>query len=366
MDTQKLHRLLRRTGRKLFFARWLTSTLSFYFYAFFLGTALVLTDRIGGEADFWTPFTLEWVILTGVVIILVTGVAYGLMHAWWSRRSNRELAWMIDRRSGANAVLVTALEAEETSMDPSWFSLVEREANNMTKRILTRNLFRLPGQGIRWMFLLALLIDLGLVLFLTPVRTVQHGVSGTKQETKSVAETPGENGGEANENKEAARSTSASGDREEEERDKQDERSTDSQSSGGGSSQEDPPFFGEEQRKEHQRESKGVRIEAEEGPTREGFVRMVKRNEEHIEKKPDSSKQDHGDEQSGDPSRADTLHRQFQRRAERMIWGRSLSSDERDVVRRYFREIRPRAEDGEETRSGGRTDEEEVEAPETK
>jgi hypothetical protein len=340
MNRDAIEQLIRRTRRKLFFARWLTATMSFYFYTFFVLTAFILTDRIGGELNLWVPFTLEWIIVSGVIGTVVGGALYGLAHAWWNRCSKREIAWMIDRRCGADALLVTALESDELQIDDSWASLMEEKAAELTTSFMSRNLFRIPGQGIRWLFLFALLIDLGLVLLLTPVQKIRTPAPSTGEQARAS----GGGGGKAK-GKTGGGSEAKGGDTEQKnEPDASGEKENSKENSKDESrdNPEDSPMFGEKRRREHERDPQVQEEEPESGPTREGFVRAVNPGQKEQENGSgsDDENQDNADD-TPDPSRAEALHRQYQRQAERMIWRRSLSEEERALVRRYFERIRP-------------------------
>ncbi len=357
MNRDAIERVIGRTRRKLFFARWFTATMAFYFYTFFLLTALILTDRIGGELNLWVPFTLEWIIISGVTATVVGGALYGLVHAWWNRCSRREIAWMIDRRCDADALLVTALESDELQIDDSWVSLMEEKAAELTSSFMSRNLFRIPGQGIRWLFLLALMIDLGLVLFLTPVQKIQAPTPSTLEQTSASG-----NGRNTGAGKTGDGSETKSGATEQEDESNasggdetnSDDSSPDESPDESSDNPEDPPMFDEERRRDHERDPQVQKEESDAGPTREGFVRAV--NPERTAEAGDGDSEDENEEnadQTPDPSRAEALHRQYQRQAERMIWRRSLSEEERGLVRRYFERIRPESnEDSEETDTG--------------
>ncbi len=365
-----VQKLLRRTRRKLFFSRWFTSTLQFYFYAFFIGTAVVLVDRIAGELDLWSPYTLEHRILLYVVVTIVGGLLIGVVSAWRDRRSLKELAWLIDRTCDSDALLITALESDRVEVDDEWKATIERKAGELSRPLLNRTLIRLPSQGIRWLFLFALLIDLFLVVMLTPVYERNRPSEPTRVKksrsasagSNATSGAPNTNGRRGSKNrptgsgsgksKGAKKKKKTSTDRNESKPRKNQKRKN-TPPEKASSSNDDPrsnKLYGPKRRHEHRRQKKSVRREARGGPLRDGYVRVLDTERKTAASRADSARSGPSSgraNRSGDDSKNGTrrkvreIYRRYRRRAEKMIRNRSLPPEKRELVRRYFEAIRP-------------------------
>jgi len=370
-----VEKLLRKTRRRLFFTRWFSATIQFYFYAFFTGTALILFDRIAGELEWWSPYSLERLILISILVTFVAGAGCGAVVAWRERRTMKELAWLIDRACGTGALLVTALESDEVRVDEEWRTTIERKANQLSGPLLSRTLIRWPRQGIRWLFLGALLIDLFMVGLLTPRherkrpehrQQQQQQVNARGGQTKAStggngsARDRGASSGGKNKKKNELSGKNGSGKssnkkRSPENRPNQPDQNTSRSAGPPEQTKGASKLYGPEKRHEHQRRETTVRRKAENGPLRDGLVRMfdVERGRKAGGSSEKEKTESEGEGQGSNPTRqpdqteqnerrrARAIYRNYRRKAEKMIRNRSLSPDDRELVRQYFEAIRP-------------------------